>query len=177
MLNFFQNDLAFYEREFGREYEPRNTENGELVFLWHNGMGPIKDEVSFNFIAIPGQAGYVIFENEELGISFPFYIGDDKQKRDDLLALRVVRVAFPKYLARPTYYNDAHLVVNGQKLPLEKVENINDIAFKTLKDRFLRDGYWQIIVIPYAILISLALVLLLLLDHCHILDHQWHQIK
>ncbi len=135
----FQNDLEFYEREFGREYEPRNTENGELVFLWHNGMGPIKDELSFNFIAIPGQAGYVIFENEELGVSFPFYIGDDKQKRDDLLALRVVRVAFPKYLERPTYYTEAFLIVNGQRLPLEKVENINDIAFKTLKDRFFRE--------------------------------------
>ena len=135
----FQSDLEFYEREFGRKYEPRNTENGELVFLWHNGMGPIKDEVSFNFIAIPGQAGYVIFENAELGISFPFYIGEDKKKRDDLLALRVVRVAFPKYLERPTYYKDAHIMVNGQKHPLELMENINDIAFKTLKDRFLRE--------------------------------------
>ena len=135
----FQSDLEFYEREFGRKYEPRNTENGELVFLWHNGMGPIKDEVSFNFIAIPGQTGYVIFENAELGVSFPFYIGEDKQKRDDLLALRLVRVAFPKYLERPTYHKDAHIMVNGQKHPLELMENINDIAFKTLKDRFLRE--------------------------------------
>lgn len=135
----FQNELEFYEREFGVKYEYKSAPNGSLVFLWHNGMGPIKDEVNFNFIAIPGQGGYVIFENAELGVSFPFYIGDDPQKRNDLLALRVIRVAFPKYLERPTYYNDAYLVVNGTKYPLDKAEDINDIAFKTLKDRFLRE--------------------------------------
>jgi len=29
--------------------------------------------------------------------------------------------------------------VNGTKYPLDKAEDINDIAFKTLKDRFLRE--------------------------------------
>lgn len=135
----FRNELEFYEREFERKYEHNPASAGEVVFLWNNGMGPVKDEVSFNFIAVPGQGGYVVFENEELGVSFPFYVGDDPQKRKDLLALHVVRVAFPKYLERPTYYNNAYIVVNGFDYHLDQAQDINAIAFKTLKDRFLRE--------------------------------------
>lgn len=135
----FTNDLLFYEKEFETKYQHRPVEHGEVVFFWQNGMGPIKDELSINFIAVPGQAGYINFTNEELGLTFPFYIGDDKQKRNDLLALRVVRVAFPKYVERPNYYSAGWLTLNGQRFDLEETENINAIAFKTLQDRFLRE--------------------------------------
>lgn len=135
----FTNDLLRYEEAFGRKYKHQLPENGEVVFFWQNGMGPVKDEFSINFIAVPGQAGYINFSNEELGVTFPFYIGDDPQKRNDLLALRVVRVAFPKYIERPNYYTDAWLSLDGHKIALEKAEDINAIAFKTLEDRFLRE--------------------------------------
>ena len=135
----FQNDLSFYEREFEVKYVHKPLDNGEVVFIWQNGMGPVKDEISFNFIAIPGQAGFIIFENAELGVSFPFYIGDDPSKKNDLLALKVVRVAFPKYLERPLFYKGAYISANGQKYALDKAEDINYIAFKTLHDRFLRE--------------------------------------
>ena len=87
---------------------------------------------------MPGAGGYVIFENEELGLTFPFYVGDDDQQRADLLALKVVRVAFPKYLERPNYFKGGNLELNDQVYPLYLAENINAIAFKTLEDRFLR---------------------------------------
>lgn len=138
-LNGFTNDLQFYEREFNMKYTPSRSEGGELIFFWHNGMGPVKSEWSVNFFTVPGEGGVVIFENEELGISFPFYVGGDQKKKNDLLALRVTRVAFPKYVERPTVYKDASLAVNGKIYSLDKAESVNDIAFKTLQDRFLRE--------------------------------------
>jgi len=135
----FGNELQFYEREFDMTYQHQPTPFGEAVVIWQNGMGPVKDEVSFNFIAVPGSGSYVIFENEQLGLTFPFYVGDDKQKRDDLLALHVVRVAFPKYLERPTYFTNAFVAANGKEFTLELAQDINAIAFKTLNDRFIRE--------------------------------------
>jgi len=135
----FRQEYDQYASEFNMTHTPVDKPGGEVVFFWNNGMGPVKDEWSINFIAVPGQAGFVNFTNEELGVTFPFYIGDDQQKRNDLLALHVVRVAFPKYLERPTYYTEAWLNANGKRHDLDKVESVNDIAFKTLRDRFLRE--------------------------------------
>jgi uncharacterized protein len=56
-----------------------------------------------------------------------------------LLALKVVRVAFPKYLERPTLYTDGWIELDGKKFELDKAEDVNAIAFKTLQDRFVRE--------------------------------------
>lgn len=135
----FKAEQEQYEKEFNMAFEPERNAGGEVVFFWNNGMGPVKDEWSVNFIAVAGQGGYVNFTNEELGITFPFFIGNDAQKRNDLLALRVVRVAFPKYLERPNYYSRAWLEKDGNRFTLDEAESVNDIAFKTLEDRFLRE--------------------------------------
>ena len=136
----FRSEFEWYQRAFGVDdysYEP--LEFGEAIIFWQNGLCPIKDEWSINFIAVPGQGGVVNFTNEELGMTFPFYIGDDKQKKNDLLALKVVRVAFPKYLERPTLYKNGWIELIGRKFELDKVEDVNAIAFKTLQDRFVRE--------------------------------------
>lgn len=135
----YQNDYERYTQLFGLTHNPTLGAGGEVVLLWHNGMGPVKDEWSINFFAVPGGNGVVMFENEELGLSFPFYVGDDKEKRNDLLAIKMVRVAFPKYLERPLFYQQANAVVNGRSFGLDKVQDINAIAFKTLEDRFFRE--------------------------------------
>ena len=78
-------------------------EGGELVFFWHNGMGPVKDEWSINFFIVKGQGGIVMFVNEELGLSFPFPLPPMGQSSGGLGDLKFVRVAFPKYLERKPY--------------------------------------------------------------------------
>lgn len=136
----FQNDLQWYKDQFGiKDYSYVPTEFGEVVMLWQNGFGPVKDEWSVNFFAVPGQGGYINFENEELGLVFPFYVGDDKQKRNDLLALKVVRVAFPKYVERENVFVAAEAKIGADKYALYHAQDINAIAFKTLEDRFVRE--------------------------------------
>ncbi len=137
-LNGFQTELEFYEREFGFEYDKTAAASEELVFFWHNGLGPVKDEWSVNFTIVEGEGGVVSFVNDEYSFNFPFPIHDEAQK-SELTNLRFFRVAFPKYVERETLYNRASVSVNKEQYPLELAENVNDIAFKVLNERMLQE--------------------------------------
>lgn len=141
-LNGFIEELLRYKKEFGIDYQYKPKKGGELVFFWHNGLGPVKDEWSINFTIVRGQNGTATFVNEELGLSFPYII--PQSKKDDpkggLGDLKLIRVAFPKYLARNPYFTSAELFTDSVTFyPLEPVENIEGIALSILEDRMLRE--------------------------------------
>ncbi|MCB2195981.1 MAG: hypothetical protein KQH79_08970 [Bacteroidetes bacterium] len=140
-LTGFTDELAYYEEKFNMQFEYQPAENGELVFFWLNGFGPYKAETSINFVKIPNQKrGYVTMVNDEYNLSFPLYIGDkSKKEKDAFEELRFFRVAFPKYVEREPYYKKASLTNNSRSYDLELMQDINDIAFKTLKDRMVRE--------------------------------------
>lgn len=125
-----------FEKKFSRTYQPRKAGEGEVIFFWHNGLGPVKVENNISFTIIPAGGGYVHFVNNELGLSFPFYVGEDKDKRQQLSDLQFFRVAFPKYVERKLVYASAQLKAAGQSQALHPAENMNAIAFKCLDDRF-----------------------------------------
>lgn len=138
-LNGFTEELENFEKEFSMKYTHKEKKGGELVFFWHNGLGPVKDEWSINFQIVRGQNGSVLFVNEGLDLSFPYRQSNTAQSANTLGDLKFVRVAFPKYLERRPYYQSGELLVNNKTYPLEMAENINGIAFKTLEDRMLRE--------------------------------------
>jgi len=138
-LNGFNEELALLESKFAMKYKPRDKEGGELVFFWHNGMGPVKGESSINFLIVKGQGGLVTFVNEEFGLSFAFTLPAGGQGGGGLGDLKFIRVAFPKYLERRPYFRTGELIAGADAYPLELAENINEIAFKTLEDRMLRE--------------------------------------
>lgn len=137
----FADEQRRYEEEFGFKHQPQpNT--GDLVFLWQNGLGPIKSEWSINFqINRNAGLGEVIFVNEEFGFHFPFPVefrtDNDGKKVDILGDLSLLRVAFPKYIQRPPYYTSAQLSVNGESKEMNLIEDMNAIAVKTLRDRMV----------------------------------------
>jgi len=136
-LNGFTDELEKYEKKLGLKYEHSQNDGGELILFWHNGLGPVKDEWSVNFFIVKGKGGALTFVNEELGLSIPFPSMDHGS--GGLGDLKFVRVAFPKYLERKPYYRSGELVSNNKIYKLENAENINEIAFKTLEDRMLRE--------------------------------------
>jgi hypothetical protein len=83
-----------YEKEFNLKYEP-SPGQGSLVMLWHNGMGPIKEEWGINFAIVYTGGGWINFVSKEYGLSYPFYIGNS-----DLANVTWIKVAFPKYVER-----------------------------------------------------------------------------
>lgn len=137
----FESELAKFEEEFGEKYEPHKHNGGQLVFFWHNGLGPVKSEWSINFAVVRGEGGLFTFVNDEKNMSFPFFLGgeENKEDRNKLNNLEFFRVAFPKYLERPLIFQKASLNVDGQIHPLFKAEDVNAIAFKSLQDRMLQE--------------------------------------
>lgn len=139
-LNGFHEELAFYEKQFGQKYEHRPITGGEVVFLWQNGLGPVKSEWSINFAKADGEAGFIVLQNDELNLAFPVYIGNKSEEEKSAFAeLSFLRVAFPKYLERKPVYTQAEVKVNGRKFPLQRAQDMNAIAFKTLHDRMVRE--------------------------------------
>ncbi|MFZ6663114.1 COG3014 family protein [Peijinzhouia sedimentorum] len=141
-LNGFDDEKERYERILGVKYQPRKVgDGGQMVFFWNNGLGPVKSEWSINFAVVEGAGGYVNFTNEQYGWDFPFYLDNnvDEEEKNGLAALSVIRVAFPKYVERSTVFESA--VLNGAlgSAELDKVSDINAIAFKVLEQRMVAE--------------------------------------
>lgn len=129
-------EFNHYKEEFGMpDYKYEINNNPELVFFWHNGLSPIKAEWGINFV-IDRRNDWIYFKNDNMQMVFPFNMRDYSDKDKNALAnIEVFRVAFPKYLERPVYYQKAELNIDGQTIDLEKAEDVNAIAFKCLQER------------------------------------------
>jgi uncharacterized protein len=137
----FQSEFEFYKEKFGmEEVDVSVPEGGELVFFWNNGLGPIKAEWSINFAVMKGTGGQFVFSNEQYGFQFPFYVNpEDTEATSSLSDLRVFRVAFPKYVERPLYFQSAVLSTSDAAYSLDLAEDINGIAFRVLEERMMAE--------------------------------------
>ena len=133
----FSEEVDTYEATFEMTYEPYAPEGGDLIFFWHNGLAPIKDQWTLNFVVSSG-AGQVFFENNDLGLNFPFYYDADDYDTD-IRDLKGLRIAFPKYVERVPYFTYADLKIGDRYFEMEKAQDINAIAFKTLNERMLEE--------------------------------------
>jgi hypothetical protein len=68
-------EYEFYKDKFGFDFAKSDQNNGDLVFIWLTGLGPVKDEWSINFSALNGRDGYLTMVNEGEDITFPFFRG------------------------------------------------------------------------------------------------------
>ncbi|HEX7014521.1 MAG TPA: hypothetical protein VF191_03365 [Cyclobacteriaceae bacterium] len=129
-------EFEYYRERFGLEdYIPQQPE-AELVFFWHNGLSPVKEEWSINFAIHTEQDNQVLFVNETMGLNFAFPLDNDDD-RSRLSGLDIYRVAFPRYRERPVFYRGAQLVSGGEQYPLEMAEDLNGIAIHSLRERMV----------------------------------------
>lgn len=135
----FPEDFDRYMDEFQIEYDTTVPSGGNLVFFWHNGLAPVKDEWSINFVAVKGDGGQIFFQNEEYGLNFPFYYDTNESGNASITDLTGTRVAFPKYVEREPYFTSARIETGSRAYQLDKAEDINAIAFKTLRERMLEE--------------------------------------
>ena len=135
-LSGMTEEFARYKQEFGMtDFEFHTPEGGELVFFWHNGLSPVKAEWGITFM-ITRRDNWIYFTNAELGLTFPFRIDNynDNDKKG-LSSLEFFRVAFPKYIERPTYFTNASLSFQNETISLQLMEDVSKIAFKSLEQR------------------------------------------
>lgn len=131
----FTEEYNTFRDSFGwTDFDPSKQPDADLVFFWHNGLGPVKSEWSVNFAVTGGSDNLFVLENEGKTMSFPFHVYD-KDERSSLTDLQMFRVAFPKYVERPLYFSHGAITTEGRTYPLQVAEDINQIAFKSLEDR------------------------------------------
>ncbi len=136
-LSGLTEEFDHYKTEFAMgDYQFKKSDGGELIFFWHNGLAPVKTEWSINFSIDHRYTNFLIFNNQELGLSFRFPKSNYSQDQlQGLARMEFFRVAFPRYIERPTFYDKAEIEVEGVKYGLEPAENISKIAFKALEER------------------------------------------
>ncbi|MCS3736565.1 COG3014 family protein [Mucilaginibacter dorajii] len=138
MLNGFTTEADQFEKTFNIQFTPdKPAEGGELILFWENGLAPVKTQVDVFFSLVRHSDGGLFFVNGA-GLEIPFdYSGDRNSVK--LKSVESMRVAFPKYVAQIPYYSNGSIAVNNQQIPLEKAEDINELAFKTLQQRTLKE--------------------------------------
>jgi len=134
----FMDEFDNYKNKLEMSDYEASSQDADLIFFWHNGLGPIKAEWSINFVITPGPDHMMVFNNNELGLSFPFKV-DDEKDRAGLTNLQFFRVAFPRYVERPVYYVSAKLECGSDTYNLQLAEDINKIAFYSLNQRMLQE--------------------------------------
>jgi len=131
----FRNSLEEYEKKLAVKYKKPKATAGEVVVFWENGLVPYKDETFFTFTILPGtRLGYATIVNKDLALDLPLPISTGKKSNLD-----VFNVAFPRYIARPSFYTSATILKDSTSYNMQLVQNYDEIAFKTLKDRTFRE--------------------------------------
>ncbi|NML20034.1 hypothetical protein HHL16_04070 [Pseudoflavitalea sp. G-6-1-2] len=141
-MNGFSDELGRYEKLLNTTYtRSEASPGGELVLFWENGLAPVKEEQNFFFTLTKDGLGNFTFVDATGSFNIPFNFSGTSIRDSDLkLAdLRSFRVAFPRYVEQPMFYRNATATLNGKQFTLEKAENINALAFTTLRERFLKE--------------------------------------
>lgn len=140
--NGFTDEQQRYEKLLNVTYKPVPPgEGGDLVLFWENGLAPVKQEQNFFFTLTKDAVGNFAFVDATGSFNIPFNFASQNLKSEDvkLEDLRSLRVAFPKYQEQPSFYNQATLQLNNKTYSFEPAEDINTLAFATLRERFLKD--------------------------------------
>ncbi len=135
-LNGFTAELQRYEKLFNLQYKPvKAPEGGELIFFWENGLAPVKEQREFFFSLIKNDYGDMVFTDGNTFI--PFFNYD--QSKVNAAAVHSLRVTYPMYVTRKLHYTAANLQNKDTVRALEKVEDLEVLAFKTLDQRFVKE--------------------------------------
>ncbi|MTG96952.1 hypothetical protein GJV76_02135 [Myroides sp. BIT-d1] len=129
----FTGELNAYQKEFNLKYNPKEeSEGGDLVIFWENGMAPIKTEENIVFTLVKGEKGGLFFTNA-LGIMIPVSL--NISGGTTLNDVHSLNIAYPKYIVQQPPYFKALAKSNDYNYSFELVEDIDALAVMTLKER------------------------------------------
>ncbi|OQP67459.1 hypothetical protein A3860_02290 [Niastella vici] len=139
--NGFMDEVQHYSTLLNTTLQPvAKAAGGELILFWENGLAPVKQEQDFFFSLTKNGLGNFAFTDATGTVNVPF-IFDNNLNTNNIKVedVRSLRVAFPKYMEQPVFYTQGSVSLNNARYSFEQAENVNDIAFATLKERFLKD--------------------------------------
>jgi|688.fasta_scaffold37924_6 hypothetical protein len=136
-LSGFIDEREHYEQIFNIQFKADKDSTQPIYFFWNNGLGPVKDEISINFTVVGGAGGTYYLVNNEYSLRIPYTVNSDDDSKN-MNTLKIVRIAFPKYVSRNTVYKSAQVVLeDSTTYQLDLCQPIDAIAYRSLQDRFL----------------------------------------
>lgn len=137
----FYTERDEYCQKFSLPFESvRDTAGMQLLFIWENGLAPVKQQEDVMLFLVKGAGGNLMFKNRAGDINIPFILPEKQKDKDiDLSDLNFVRIAYPKYVNIPELYTSLSVQSGGVSYVPAMAENITHIANATLRERFLKE--------------------------------------
>ncbi|MGM0377429.1 MAG: COG3014 family protein [Bacteroidota bacterium] len=134
-------ELSNFENKFEMEApDTPDSDKGELVLFWLNGMGPVKSEREITISNFGKSDGMVHLGNREMGMNFSYRTSNlSSREKAAFKDLSVFRIAFPRYKERLPVFHQGKVSYNHKTFKFEKAQDINSIAFQSLRDRMIRE--------------------------------------
>lgn len=130
-----------YCKKFNLQFNDiKDTAKHELLFIWENGLSPIKQQQDVFLYMVKGVGGDLMFSDKSGTINIPFPLPDKhKDKSTDLSDLNIVRVAYPTYVDIPLFFSNLSIQYNGKTFTPEIIENVAYIARENLREDFVKE--------------------------------------
>lgn len=137
----FSDQVEFYEQKYDMKAPVLpHQNNGDLIIFWLNGMGPVKEEMQITISNFGMSNGVVHLGNPEQGLSFAYSTNNLSQREKAAFKnLSFLRIAFPRYKERTPLFSEGQIIYSDSTIRLQKAQNINKIAFQSLRDRMVRE--------------------------------------
>ncbi len=137
----FYTDRDYYCDKFKMPFASvKDTAKNELLFIWENGLSPIKQQQDVFLFLVKGVGGDLMFADKAGTINIPVILPQDKNKKDVSLAdFNMVHVAYPTYVDVPLFYTGLNISSNNSTYAPALAENVTFISHENLKERFLKE--------------------------------------
>ncbi|MCB9267283.1 MAG: hypothetical protein H6558_19855 [Lewinellaceae bacterium] len=138
-LTGFNDEAAYFQRLLRPDCGTENGNGGTLALFWENGQGPVKEEVNLGFAVLrSGDRSELCFVNEQLGLEYD--IGPEAYHQyNGFEGVNNIRLALPSFQRRIYPLHSAQVNYPGGSRPMELVEDLNEVAEQSLRDRFHRE--------------------------------------
>ena len=135
----FIGEVQRYTRLLNPRCAPDEGEGGSLALFWENGKGPIKEENILGFDIFRNSAtSEVRFVNQRQGLEYSF--GPQAYNEyNGFAGVNMIRLALPAFQPRYFPLRTARIQYPGGTKNLELIEDLNQVAQQSLRDRFGRE--------------------------------------
>ncbi|MCB9293396.1 MAG: hypothetical protein H6559_09775 [Lewinellaceae bacterium] len=135
----FTNEAQYYNRLLRPSCPDDEGEGGALALFWENGQGPIKEEniLGFNIFRYDDRSS-LRFVNSRLGLEYD--LGPEAYNQyNGFEGINNISLALPSFRKRTYPLRSAQVQFPGGTQQMEMIEDLNEVAEQSLRDRFHRE--------------------------------------
>ncbi|MCB0547128.1 MAG: hypothetical protein KDD19_06030 [Phaeodactylibacter sp.] len=135
----FTSEAQYYEKLLQPRCSDDTGSGGTLALFWENGQGPVKEEnlIGFNILR-SGDQSSLRFVNNRMGLDYD--LGPQAYNEyNGFEGVNNISLALPSFQRRPYPLRSAEVQYPGGSRPLEMIEDLNEVAEQSLRDRFHRE--------------------------------------